>query len=237
MIVIIIILLGLHNTTATNKDDKRITKSKIIKRDGCSYRKCKICLIEKEISDFYKKGSSCKKCTNRLGMDRFNKRKNEFIKEIKNTMGGKCCNCGNDNIKHLCFHHINKDDKERVIGKFKSKKPMLEEASKCILLCHNCHLELHYPYSYKTIESRFFKYPQAYYNALYKSEYIKYKGGECEICGYNKCIKALHFHHKDPAKKEFKLSVKVLKPLNDIIKSEIDKCSLLCANHHMEIHS
>ena len=32
---------------------------------------------------------------------------------------------------------------------------------------------------------------------------VKYKGDKCQICGYNKCIKALEFHHLDENEKEF----------------------------------
>lgn len=38
--------------------------------------------------------------------------------------------------------------------------------------------------------------------------FIDYKGGKCQICGYNKCIRALDFHHRDPEKKDFGLSAK-----------------------------
>lgn len=32
---------------------------------------------------------------------------------------------------------------------------------------------------------------------------IEYKGGKCEICGYNKCPDALEFHHINPKEKKF----------------------------------
>lgn len=32
---------------------------------------------------------------------------------------------------------------------------------------------------------------------------VEYKGGKCCICGYNKCIEALEFHHLDPSQKDF----------------------------------
>ena len=35
---------------------------------------------------------------------------------------------------------------------------------------------------------------------------VEYKGGKCKICGYNKCVQALEFHHLDPTKKEFNIS-------------------------------
>jgi transcription elongation factor Elf1 len=62
------------------------------------------------------------------------------------------------------------------------------------------------------------------------------KGSKCLICGYNKCQRALSFHHIDPSKKEFDLSTKGLTRSWDRIKNEIEKCVLVCANCHMEIH-
>ena len=35
-----------------------------------------------------------------------------------------------------------------------------------------------------------------------KEKAIQYKGGCCEICGYNKCAAALEFHHLDPNEKD-----------------------------------
>jgi hypothetical protein len=34
---------------------------------------------------------------------------------------------------------------------------------------------------------------------------IEYGDGKCQICGYNKCNRALSFHHKDPNEKDFGL--------------------------------
>lgn len=63
---------------------------------------------------------------------------------------------------------------------------------------------------------------------------IQYKGGKCEICGYDKKFSsAYHFHHINPKEKEFNLSS--IKSL-DKLKAEADKCQLLCVNCHSEIH-
>jgi hypothetical protein len=35
---------------------------------------------------------------------------------------------------------------------------------------------------------------------------INYKGGRCQICGYDRCTEALEFHHLDPTKKDFGIS-------------------------------
>lgn len=69
-----------------------------------------------------------------------------------------------------------------------------------------------------------------------KKDYIEYKGGKCEVCGYNKCQGALQFHHNDPNEKEFTIAKYKNTKLNDVIKNELDKCSLLCANCHAEKH-
>jgi 5-methylcytosine-specific restriction endonuclease McrA len=65
---------------------------------------------------------------------------------------------------------------------------------------------------------------------------VKYKGGKCSICGYDKCIDALEFHHlsKD---KEFSISKDGLTRSWKRVKKEIQKCILLCANCHREVHN
>lgn len=67
-----------------------------------------------------------------------------------------------------------------------------------------------------------------------KRELIEYKGGKCEICGYNKCDRALHFHHLNPKEKDFQISGKSLN--FEKLKNEVDKCILVCSNCHCEIH-
>ena len=64
----------------------------------------------------------------------------------------------------------------------------------------------------------------------------EYKGGKCCVCGYNKSQRALSFHHVNPKEKEFDLSSRGLTRSWERIKKEIEKCVLLCANCHMEIH-
>ena len=68
-----------------------------------------------------------------------------------------------------------------------------------------------------------------------KNKAIKYKGGSCMHCGYSKFYGALEFHHRDPSKKDFVWNKLRLKPWTEITK-ELDKCDLLCANCHREVH-
>lgn len=71
-----------------------------------------------------------------------------------------------------------------------------------------------------------------------KSELIAAAGGGCIKCGYNKCTRALTFHHKDPTKKNFCLGLPNLwsKSAN-AIKAEAKKCELLCMNCHAEVET
>jgi hypothetical protein len=67
---------------------------------------------------------------------------------------------------------------------------------------------------------------------------VELMGGKCVKCGYNKNLSALHFHHVDSYKKDFKLGMRVLSNRNwEAIKSEAKKCTLLCANCHSEEHN
>lgn len=59
-------------------------------------------------------------------------------------------------------------------------------------------------------------------------------GGKCQACGYDRCVQALEFHHLDSAKKDFAVASST-KSWEEI-KREVDKCILLCANCHREVH-
>jgi hypothetical protein len=66
---------------------------------------------------------------------------------------------------------------------------------------------------------------------------VEYKGGACKMCGYNKCTRALHFHHRNPLDKSFDLCTTEMKAKNwDLVLKEADKCDLVCSNCHCEIH-
>jgi 5-methylcytosine-specific restriction endonuclease McrA len=62
-------------------------------------------------------------------------------------------------------------------------------------------------------------------------------GGKCMKCGYNKCIEALEFHHKNPTEKDFSISKRGHCRSWERVSEEIKKCDLLCANCHREIHA
>lgn len=65
---------------------------------------------------------------------------------------------------------------------------------------------------------------------------IAEKGGKCQNCGYNKCLRALSFHHRDPTQKSFPLDIRQMASRKmDALLAEVAKCDLLCLNCHMEL--
>jgi hypothetical protein len=62
-------------------------------------------------------------------------------------------------------------------------------------------------------------------------------GGRCGICGYDRAIGALHFHHLDPASKRFAVTSSGHTIGLSRAREEAAKCVLLCANCHVEVES
>jgi hypothetical protein len=75
--------------------------------------------------------------------------------------------------------------------------------------------------------------------ALIKKALVEYKGGACSICGYNKNIAVLSFHHinNQDNQKEYDISTRMGNRCSlESLKKEADKCVLVCENCHREIH-
>lgn len=70
-----------------------------------------------------------------------------------------------------------------------------------------------------------------------RSMAVEYKGGKCEKCGYDRCMDALEFHHTDPAQKDFSISSKGYTRSWNTVVEELNKCIMVCANCHREIHA
>ena len=65
-------------------------------------------------------------------------------------------------------------------------------------------------------------------------------GGKCKKCGYSRCFNNLSFHHIDPTTKNKKFdSISALLRHSSFQKTyeETQKCVLLCANCHGELHA
>ena len=72
-----------------------------------------------------------------------------------------------------------------------------------------------------------------------RDHFVQLYGNKCSICGYNKHLDILEFHHVNHRSKN-----KELKPIGqmfrykdrDVIAEQIKECVLLCPNCHAESH-
>ncbi len=60
-------------------------------------------------------------------------------------------------------------------------------------------------------------------------------GGSCRLCGYDRFLGALEFHHVDPAAKRLGISANGLTPSVDAVRQEATKCVPLCSNCNAEV--
>lgn len=94
---------------------------------------------------------------------------------IVDSMGGKCQCCGyNSCLEALDLHHIDPSKKEIAFGKIianpKGWNTIVKELRKCILVCSNCHREIHanirlLPMIYKTFDETYIKYKEKFLTA------------------------------------------------------------------------
>lgn len=72
---------------------------------------------------------------------------------------------------------------------------------------------------------------------IIKSKLVAEAGGRCVICGYDRCQRALEFHHLDPSTKEFNLGFTGATRSLAKARAEARKCILLCSNCHAEVEA
>ena len=68
-----------------------------------------------------------------------------------------------------------------------------------------------------------------------KETLVSEAGGCCSLCGYDRYIGALQFHHLNGAAKDFGLADRGLTRSLEAVRTEAQKCVLLCANCHSEV--
>lgn len=105
--------------------------------------KCKYHLCDNEL--YGRQTVFCSKvCKNKFYVKK--RRKNLKIEAV-DYKGGKCECCGyNSCIDALEFHHLDPSEKDFGISKNGDTRSWIrvkEELDKCILVCSNCHREIH----------------------------------------------------------------------------------------------
>lgn len=130
-------------------------------------KQCCSCGQSKELSEFNKKSANadgleryCKECHRAKNRKHYVANKNAYIaqsraygkqykewyKELKSEL--KCVRCGEDHPATIEFHHLDPREKENSVSQMivsrVSKETILNEMSKCIVLCSNCHRKEHF---------------------------------------------------------------------------------------------
>jgi hypothetical protein len=72
---------------------------------------------------------------------------------------------------------------------------------------------------------------------VFASTLLEEAGGRCVVCGYDRCVAALHFHHIDPSQKNFSLALGGNTRSLAKARAEASKCVVLCANCRAEVES
>jgi len=121
-------------------------KAKTLMTENIKEKNCTCCQKIQPISSFYfkKNGrltSHCKNCIAIKTLKNMQKVKQKCI-EYK---GGKCCICGYNRYQGaLDFHHKDPQTKDLNLSYNKhSFNKVKNELDKCILVCSNCHREIH----------------------------------------------------------------------------------------------
>jgi NAD-dependent dihydropyrimidine dehydrogenase PreA subunit len=70
----------------------------------------------------------------------------------------------------------------------------------------------------------------------FKQKAVAYKGGVCMDCKLVHPFYVYDFHHREPDKKDFEVSIAYRSYDWSAVYAELDKCDLLCANCHRTRH-
>lgn len=82
----------------------------------------------------------CKKCC----VEAVQRRREKLKLLAVEYKGGECQICGYKKyVGALEFHHLNPEEKDFAIGYTRSFEAIKQELDKCIMVCSNCHKEIH----------------------------------------------------------------------------------------------
>jgi len=207
-------------------------------------KQCHRCLTKKNIEQFKKDNieyTHCENCREYKKNNSLNhhQKRREFMIQLKINMGGKCVDCGTNDLEILEFDHMT--DKVTELIRIYNYEGILDESKKCVLRCCNCH----FIKTKATVELDKIDENNNNKSVLYVRGYrqrnrdyvnnIKIESQGCTQCGWFDInnLQVLHFDHINEKEKEHNISRLVNTGRNcELIQKEIDKCQILCANCH-----
>lgn len=165
---------------------------------------------------------------------------NQIAEELKCAKSTVSYHCSKSEFKDTKFRPKTNDEIDLINEKYSSCLSV-KKTARDLKMCRNTvikHLNEENFLKYKEKKStRTLKTKSDYvvdWRKRKKIELVEYKGGCCVKCGYNKSVNVLQFHHLDPSEKDFTIGGKSFS--FERLKAEVDKCILVCANCHIEIH-
>jgi len=133
-------------------------------------------------------------------------------------------------LRVVCNRHYCLDCLPFRSGRLRAKNKPIEKR-----ICQTCKREFIYrPRSGQT-KGRCNSCITAARRIQTKRRAVELLGGACALCGYNRCMAALTFHHRDPEKKDFIIAHAYNRSW-ETVAAELLKCVLLCQNCHAEVH-
>lgn len=166
-----------------------------------------------------------------------------WVNDRKRARG--CSRCGIDDPACLEFHHEDDDRKELGVGKMVNrmyaKDRITEEMRKCEVLCTNCHRKRHYgrsvddPGRATGEESEAATSLESMTGRAWLHEYKRRTDG-CTRCDEDDPI-CLDFHHVEDEKLDSVSKLVTYDRPKDVVRTEIDRCEVLCANCHRKEHN
>jgi len=140
------------------------------------------------------------------------------------AMGGACQCCGYDTSSGaLAFHHLDPTVKELGFGKTRANPSnwdkVVEELRKCVLVCHNCHAEIHWGLREVPVDA-----------ATFNEEYADWRKVEeldkCPVCSTEKPVRQKFCSHKCAQTNRRKVdwdSIDLIKLLEEYSISELEQ--------------
>ncbi len=101
--------------------------------------------------------------------------------------------------------------------------------------CVDCHSE-HRKSHRRAAQAKIFRNKSRRAWKLKRKQYaVDRLGGKCVRCGHTR-LSSLTFHHLAPEIKEIDIGAALIDFSIERLNRELDKCQLLCANCHMDLH-